>query len=148
MFGLTAFAGEAEGRPADTSYEVYYFHASWRCVNCTNAENWTKETVAAVAAANDKDALVFKAIDMEKNAALTKELKAKRVDVVVVEIRNGKRTRFANLGNLLESIKGKDDAKAKPAVVKIVRDGLKAFDAKAKTPWLVMPPLPEPKAAL
>lgn len=135
-----AIAGEPAKRPANTNYEVYYFHVSWRCVNCNNAEAWTREVADAFAKANEVGAVSFAPVEMEKNAEQVKAFKAKRVDVVVAEVVNGKRTRWVSLGNLLPLIKGEDEAKAKEAVKKWVRDGLTQFDAKAKTPWLATPP--------
>ena len=57
--GIAVSAGERDVRPEDTRYEVYYFHASWRCVNCNNAEAWAKEEVEALVAENGEGSVVF-----------------------------------------------------------------------------------------
>ncbi len=109
---------------ADRQYEVYYFFASWRCTNCTNAEAWAGEAVKMLQQANPSVKIVFAPKQLGKNKALVAQTKAKRVDLVVAEVENGKIIRFENLGNLLNVVG------SKPLLMKTSLDGILAFDAK------------------
>jgi len=44
---------------AESHYEVYFFHASWRCENCDNAEKWVGEVVDALKKDNPGGRLMF-----------------------------------------------------------------------------------------
>ena len=74
--------------------------------------------------ANPGVKIVFAPKQLEKNKALVAQTKAKRVDLVVAEIENGKIARFENLGNLLNVVG------SKPLLMKTSLDGILAFDAK------------------
>lgn len=131
---------------ADRHYEVYYFHASWRCANCTNAEAWAGEAVALLQQANPGVAVVYAPLQLETNKALAAQANAKRVDLVIAEVENGRITRLENLGNLLQVIG------SRPLLTQTCLDGILAFDAKGNGgPLLKRPEAPvEPggKAAL
>lgn len=109
---------------AESHYEVYYFHASWRCTNCNNAEAWSKEAVDIIRQANPNAGIVFVPVQLETNQELVKLTKAKRVDLVVVEARDGKIARFLNIGNLLPLVGSKS------TVIQTAIDGILAFDAQ------------------
>lgn len=115
MFASSAFAAESH-------YEVYYFHASWRCTNCTNAEAWAGEAVDALKQANPETVIVYAPKQLETNKQLVEATKAKRVDLVVVKVDDGKITNYANLGNLLPLVGSKQ------AVIQAAIDGILAFD--------------------
>lgn len=116
LMGLAtpALAGE-------THYEVYYFHASWRCTNCTNADAWTGEAVNALRSGNPGVDIRYVPKQLETNAQLVSLMKAKRVDVAVAEVRDGRIVRHKNLGNIL-SLVG-----SKPTLQKHVMDGVVNF---------------------
>lgn len=115
MFAAPAFAAESH-------YGVYYFHASWRCSNCTNAEAWAGEAVDALKQANPDTVIIYEPKQLETNKQLVEATKAKRVDLVVVKVDDGKITSYANLGNLLPLVGSKQ------AVIQAAMDGILAFD--------------------
>lgn len=117
----------------ETQYEVYYFHASWRCANCTNAEAWAGEAVDLVKKANPEAGIAYIPKQLETNKSLVQKVGAKRVDVVVAEIKDGKIERFVNLGNLLPLIGDK------AAVMNKVIDGIVSFGNVSGTPGLIRP---------
>lgn len=119
---LMASAGVWAG---ESHYEVYYFYASWRCANCTNAEAWAGEAVATLQQSNPNVKIVYAPKQLEKNRALVAQSKAKRVDLVVAEVKDGKMIRFENLGNLLEVIG------SKPALMKKCIDGIARFASQS-----------------
>lgn len=111
----------ASASAAEKQYEVYYFHASWRCTNCNNAEAYTEEAVNSFKAQNPSINVAFLPVQLETNADLVKAVRAKRVDVVVVEVKEGKIVRHKNLGNMLPLVGNKAN------VVNKVKDGVAAF---------------------
>lgn len=106
---------------SERHYEVYYFHASWRCANCTNAEAYTQEAVNSYNAENPGAGVIFKPVQLETNDALVRALGANRVDAVVVEVMDGKIISHKNIGNLLPLIGNKANVVAK------VKDGVGSF---------------------
>lgn len=119
---------------AESHYEVYYFHASWRCTNCTNAEAWAGEAVSLLQKANPDVKIIYAPKQLEKNKALVSQTKAKRVDLVVAEVENEKIIRFENLGNLLNVISSKS------LLIKTSIEGILTFDAKSKGGARLKPP--------
>lgn len=119
LCGVTVAAGESH-------YEVYYFHASWRCTNCNNAEAWTGEVVAAIQAENPDVTVRFAPTQLETNKQLVSMMKAKRVDVAVAEVRDGKIIRHKNLGNILQLVG------SQPTLMQHVMDGVVDFSKQSK----------------
>jgi hypothetical protein len=115
-----AESSPAPAQGAPTHVEVYYFHASWRCVNCNNAEAYAKEATDTVAKEVEAEALRFIPVQLDKDPALVEAVKAVRVAVVVAEVRekeaevDGKKivakeiVRFSNLGCMLPLINDKE----------------------------------------
>ena len=123
----SVFAGESH-------YEVYYFHASWRCTNCTNAEAWAGEAVESIKRSNPGVKIVYAPKQLEKNKSLVNATNAKRVDLVVAEIQNGKMVRHQNIGNLLSVID------SKPTLLQMITDGIVRFSAQSKGAPHLNPP--------
>ena len=123
----SAYAGESH-------YEVYYFHASWRCTNCTNAEAWAGEAVESLAQSNPGARIIYAPKQLEKNKSLVNATKAKRVDLVVAEIQDDKMIRHQNIGNLLNVVG------SKPLLMKTVTDGIVNFSAQSKAAPRLTPP--------
>ena len=90
--------------------------------------------------ANPNASIVFAPKQLEKNKSLVSKTGAKRVDLVVAEVKDGKILRFNNLGNLLQVIG------SKPLLQKTVLDGIVNFDAQ--NPGGVRLKLPVEYAAL
>lgn len=107
---------------AEPEYEVYYFHASWRCSNCNNAEAWAGQAVEMLKAGNPNAKIAYIPKQLETNADLVKHTGAKRVDLVVAEINEGNIVRYNNVGNLLDVIG------SKALVKKTVIDGIMEFN--------------------
>lgn len=118
-FSVAVNAGESH-------YEVYYFHASWRCTNCTNAEAWAREVVTALNSVNPEANIVYAPKQLETNRQLVSLTKAKRVDLVIAEVRNGKILRHENLGNLLPMVGSKQ------TLQQHIIDGVIEFSKKSK----------------
>lgn len=110
----------------ESHYEVYYFHASWRCTNCTNAEAWTGETVATLQAENPGVTIRYAPTQLETNKKLVDLMKAKRVDVAVAEVRDGKIIRHKNLGNILQLVG------SKPTLQRHIVDGVVNFSKQSQ----------------
>lgn len=127
LFCMTGVAGESH-------YEVYYFHASWRCTNCTNAEAWTGETVAALQASNPGITIRYAPTQLETNKQLVSLMKAKRVDVAVAEVRDGRVVRHKNLGNILNLVG------SKPTLVQHIIDGVVNFSKQSQVAGVLNAP--------
>ncbi len=119
LFCPAAVAGEAW-------YEVYYFHASWRCGNCTNAEAWTGEAVTKLQADNPDVTIRYIPKQLETNAQLVSMMNAQRVDVAVAEVIDGRIVRYKNLGNILRLVG------SKTTLVQYVIDGFVDFRYQSK----------------
>lgn len=119
---------------AEPEYEVYYFHASWRCSNCTNAEAWAGQAVDMLKADNPNARIAYVPKQLETNPDLVKTTGAKRVDLVVAEVQNGKIVRHKNVGNLLDIIG------SKALVKKTIIDGIMDFNNEAKAPSAITVP--------
>lgn len=119
---------------AEPEYEVYYFHASWRCSNCTNAEAWAGQAVDMLKADNPNARIAYVPKQLETNADLVKSTGAKRVDLVVAEVQDGKIIRHKNVGNLLDVIE------SKALVKKTIIDGIMDFNKDAKEPSTISLP--------
>ncbi len=124
VFSLIAFIGTVHA--ADSHYEIYYFHASWRCGNCTNAERWAGEVAESLKASNPKVKIVYEPVQLEKNPELVSTVGAKRVDLVIAEIQDGKVVRHHKIGNLLDYIA------SKALVKKTAIDGIIEFSSQSK----------------
>lgn len=133
VFAVVAlFASQIQG--AEPEYEVYYFHASWRCSNCTNAEAWAEQAVEMLKTDNPTAKITYLPKQLETNADLVKTTGAKRVDLVVAEVKDGEITRHKNVGNLLDVIA------SKALVKKTIIDGIVDFEnASSASSHLVLP---------
>lgn len=128
LFCLSAAAGESH-------YEVYYFHASWRCTNCTNAEAWTGESVAALQVNNPGVEIRYVPTQLETNKQLVSLMKANRVDVAVAEVSDGRIVRHKNLGNILQLVG------SKPTLVQHVIDGVVNFSTQSQSAGILTMPV-------
>lgn len=111
---------------AETHYEVYYFLASWRCTNCVNAETWSGQAVELLQKSNPHIKIIYAPKQLDQHKDLVAETKAKRVDLIVAEIRDGKMIRYENIGNLLDVIS------SRALLMKTVLDGIVKFGDESK----------------
>ncbi len=131
---LVAISLSAAANAGESHYEVYYFHASWRCTNCTNAEEWAGEVVSALNSSNPGANIIYAPKQLETNKQLVSLTKAKRVDLVVAEVSNGKIVRHENLGNLLPMVGSKKNLQQH------ITDGVIAFSKKSRGAGELSPP--------
>jgi len=90
---------------------VYYFHSNFRCVNCHNLEQYTKEAVEKYF----KDDLaygriVFKVINVETegNEHFINDYQLYTKSVVLSLVKNGKEIKFDNLTKVWEYLRNKE----------------------------------------
>lgn len=119
---------------AESNYEVYYFHAAWRCSNCTNAEAWAGEAVDLLRESNPDTDIVYIPKELDANKELADLTGAGRVDLVCAEMRDGKLVRFKNIGNLLKVIHSKQ------VLLETVVDGIVAFSEPSDSAGVLKPP--------
>jgi len=111
--GFYANAGYAEGiKAAPTNcVMVYYFHGNFRCVNCHNIEQYTKEAVDKYFKKElDAGNVVFKVINVETkgNEHFTNDYQLYTKSVVLSLVKNGKEIKSGNLTGVWEHLRNKD----------------------------------------
>lgn len=100
----------AETSSAD-SVIVYYFHSNFRCVNCYNIEEYTKEAIEKYFQKELVSGKIsFKAINVDTtgNEHFTDDYKLYTKSVVLSLVRNGKEVKFDNLAKVWEYLRNKD----------------------------------------
>jgi hypothetical protein len=113
MAGFAMNHASAEGienQPAD-SMVVYYFHGNFRCTNCYNMEQWTKELMATTFKPQvDSGRLVFKIIntDEKENQHFLNDYKLYTKSVVLSLVKDGKETRYDNLAKVWDCLRSKE----------------------------------------
>lgn len=104
------FAACSGASPADF-VAVYYFHGNFRCVNCHNIEQYTKEAVEKYFQKElSAGKVVFKVINVETggNEHFTNDYRLYTKSVVLSLVKNGKEIKFDNLGKVWEYLRNKD----------------------------------------
>jgi len=97
--------------PPINSVIVYYFHGNFRCVNCHNIEQYTKEAVDKYFKDDlTSHRIVFKAINIETkdNERFANEYQLYTKSVVLSLIKNGKEAKFNNLTKVWEYLGNKE----------------------------------------
>lgn len=90
---------------------VYYFHGNFRCVNCHNIEQYTKEAVEKYFKKElDAGNVVFKVINVETkgNEHFTNDYQLYTKSVVLSLVKNGKEIKFDNLTKVWEYLRNKE----------------------------------------
>ena len=103
------FAGSAETSPANF-VAVYYFHGNFRCVNCRNIEQYTKEAVEKYFQKElDAGTVAFKVINIETkgNEHFMNDYELYTKSVVLSLVKNGKEVRSNNLTKIWEYLRDK-----------------------------------------
>lgn len=106
----TGPAETVEKTPANTVV-VYYFHGNFRCVNCYNIEQYTKEAVEGYFKSDlDSGRVVFKVINFETtgNGHFINDYQLYTKSVVLSLIKDGKEVKFDNLTKVWEYLRDKD----------------------------------------
>ena len=90
---------------------VYYFHGNFRCTNCYNIEQYTKEAVDRYFKKEIKESrIVFQAVNVETkgNEHFVNDYQLYTKAVVLSLVKNGKETAFNNLVKVWENLRSKD----------------------------------------
>jgi hypothetical protein len=103
---------------------VYYFHATARCKECINIENFTKEIVESEFTKEKKTVkMTFRSLNIEDSANehYIKDFKLDVSTVILSKLINNKQVSWRNLDHVW---KYADD---KPLFLKYVKEGIKDF---------------------
>ncbi len=110
-FNITAtFAEDVKTSPVNCVM-VYYFHGNFRCVNCHNIEQYTKEAVEKYFRKDlDAGRVVFKVINVETkgNEHFTNDYQLYTKSVVLSLVKNGKEVKYDNLTKVWEYLINKE----------------------------------------
>ena len=93
------------------SVTVYYFYGTFRCKNCYNMEQWTKELVeTAFKGEVDAGKLSFKMFntDEKDNKHFIKEYGLYTKSVVLSLVKDGKEARYSNLAKVWSFLDSKE----------------------------------------
>lgn len=123
---MWSYAIGAETSPANF-VAVYYFHGNFRCLNCRNIEQYTKETVERHFRKElDAGKVVFKVLNVETkgNEHFTNDYQLYTKSVVLSLVKNGKEVKFNNLTKMWEYLRNKEDFHQyiKTAVEKYIKE--------------------------
>lgn len=105
-----SYAVFAEAAPANF-VAIYYFHGDFRCANCRNIEQYTKEAVEKYFRKYlDDGTVVFKVINVETkgNEHFTNDYKLYTKSVVLSLVKNGKEAKFDNLVKVWEYLRDRE----------------------------------------
>lgn len=104
------FALSAE-TPPENFITVYYFHSNFRCVNCHNIEQYTREAVEKYFRNElSSGKIVLKVINTETagNEHFIDDYRLYTKSVVLSLVKNGKEVKFDNLAKVWEYLRNKD----------------------------------------
>jgi thiol-disulfide isomerase/thioredoxin len=104
------YAKSVEAPPVD-HVTVYYFHGNFRCVNCRNIEQYTREAVEKYFRKDlDAGKVVFKVVNVETkdNEHYTNDYQLYTKSVVLSLVKNGKEVKFDNLSKVWEHLGNKE----------------------------------------
>ena len=107
---MCSFAVSAEISPANF-VAIYYFHGNFRCVNCRNIEQYTKEAVEKYFRKElDAGQVVFKVINVETkgNEHFTDDYQLYTKSVVLSLVKSGKEIKFDNLNKVWEHLRNRE----------------------------------------
>lgn len=113
MAGFAMGQAAAEGtekQPAD-SVVVYYFHGNFRCTNCYNMEQWTKELMETCFKPQiDSGKLTFKIFntDEKENQHFLNDYKLYTKSIVLSLVKSGKEMRYDNLAKVWDCLRSKE----------------------------------------
>jgi thiol-disulfide isomerase/thioredoxin len=111
LFKIGASTAESAEAPPANFVAVYYFHGNFRCVNCRNIEQYTKEAVNEYFKKElDAGKVVFKAINVETkgNERFTNDYGLYTKSVILSLLKNGKEVKFTNLTKIWEYLRSKE----------------------------------------
>lgn len=98
---------------ASETVNVYYMHATFRCVTCNTIEKMTRQLLESKYIKQMQDgSIVFAEVDFQKNEQLAKQFDVISSCVVVARTRNGKITVFERLDKVWELLDKPDEFNA------------------------------------
>ena len=114
IIAFLQIAGEGIAKDSETNKKslvvAYYFHGNFRCTNCRNLEQYSKEAIEK----HFKDELVsgkvvFKAINIEEkgNEHFVNDYQLYTRSLVISLVKNGKEVKSKNLAKIWEYLKNK-----------------------------------------
>jgi len=114
IIAFLQIAGEGIAEDSETnkkaSVAVYYFHGNFRCANCRNLEQYSKEAIEK----HFKDELVsgkvvFKVINVEEkgNEHFVNDYQLYTKSLVISLVKTGKEVKSKNLAKIWEYLKNK-----------------------------------------
>lgn len=105
---------------------VYYFHTSYRCINCTNFEKWTGEVVKTRFQDKvKKDRISFESINIEvkENEKYIEKYQLVTKAIILQKITDKKESEWRNLDQIW--FKARDEKKFKEYIETEIRSMLK-----------------------
>ncbi len=105
---VSSFAAD---KSSDSKVVVYYFHGNFRCSNCRNIEQYTKEAVEKYFQKEvDLGKIFFDVINVEKkeNKHFVKQYQLYTRSVVLSLVKNGQELKFDNLPKVWEYLRDKE----------------------------------------
>lgn len=104
------FAEDGAGA-SPNSVVVYYFHTNYRCTNCYNMEQWTKELMETrfkdQVAAGKLSLKIFNT-DEKASAHFLNDYKLYTKSVVLSLVKGGKEIRYENLAKVWDCLRSKE----------------------------------------
>jgi len=92
---------------------VYYMHATFRCVTCNTIEKLTKQLLDSKYKKQMQDgSVMFSEVNFQKNEQLAKQFDVLSSCVVVAKTKNGKITSFERLDKVWELVGNPDEFNA------------------------------------
>jgi len=105
-------AAPPSGQTSET-VNVYYMHATFRCVTCNNIEKMTKQLLESKYKKEIQDrSILFSEVDFQKNEQLAKQFDVISSCVVVARTKDGKITVFERLDKVWELLDKPDEFNA------------------------------------
>lgn len=111
VVSLGVVSSFAADKPLDSKVVVYYFHGNFRCSNCRNIEQYTKETVEKYFQKEvDSGKIFFEVINVDKkeNKHFVKQYQLYTRSVVLSLVKNRQELKFDNLPKVWEYLRDKN----------------------------------------
>lgn len=108
-FTSSGFADSVETPPNHVM--VYYFHGNFRCINCRNIEQYTREAVERYFRKDlNAGKVIFREVNVETkgNEHFTDDYQLYTKSVVLSLVKDGKEVRFNNLAKIWEHLGNKE----------------------------------------
>lgn len=104
-------AGQTQAQQPADSVVVYYFHTNFRCANCHNMENWTKELMETRFKSEvDSGKLAFRMLntDETENRHFMDDYKLYTKSIVLSLVKNGKEAKYESLPKIWDYLRSKE----------------------------------------